>query len=275
MPKFCVNSSEPYCKACNPSNTPNTLQKEKISVFKKRIQFLLKDSVHFLSKNKKSSCALVCHGHIMKYLMYSVKPIDKIKFPNLSVLKVELNEDATILSTAIVFSGNKKVDDNFREKCEYKHDSYLIPTKVIYLIRHGESVNNILSQSLNLPRFTYNQISLKKDCLDSFFGGQDTLLSLKGEKQSVEYRKTIQKIMMEKNVDICLVSPLRRAIATAYLIFFDYDAKIHLRLSPWAFEYRNSISDVHLDFTQTLKFLEKYSKRVKKEDTRIVFKSSC
>uniref|UniRef100_A0A0G4F8S5 Uncharacterized protein n=1 Tax=Chromera velia CCMP2878 TaxID=1169474 RepID=A0A0G4F8S5_9ALVE len=134
--------------------------------------------------------------------------------------------------------------------------------KTVYFFRHGESVNNILSQSYNPFRWGYNKIKLSDliNGAEQKVGNKDTVLSYKGMEQALTNGRLISgpdgaedhigifspDLLPDDAAQVIYVSPLRRAMATSLLLFFkvaftkNIPFKVHWSLS----EQVKSISDI-------------------------------
>ena len=82
--------------------------------------------------------------------------------------------------------------------------------KTLYCIRHGEALHN------ELYKIKGSQVFYNKDYID-------TVLTPKGETQSLD----LGKYWLNKNeIELVIVSPLKRTLQTAYNIFKDTDIPI-------------------------------------------------
>jgi len=82
--------------------------------------------------------------------------------------------------------------------------------KTLYCIRHGEALHN------ELYKIKGSQVFYNKDYID-------TVLTPKGETQSLD----LGKYWLNKNeIELVIVSPLKRTLQTAYNIFKDKDIPI-------------------------------------------------
>ena len=82
--------------------------------------------------------------------------------------------------------------------------------KTLYCIRHGEALHNELYKKKG------SQVFYNKDYVD-------TVLTPKGETQSLD----LGKYWLNKNeIELVIVSPLKRTLQTAYNIFKDTDIPI-------------------------------------------------
>eukprot|EP00419_Tripos_fusus_P057443 CAMPEP_0172925986 /NCGR_PEP_ID=MMETSP1075-20121228/214760_1 /TAXON_ID=2916 /ORGANISM="Ceratium fusus, Strain PA161109" /LENGTH=511 /DNA_ID=CAMNT_0013786959 /DNA_START=22 /DNA_END=1553 /DNA_ORIENTATION=- len=124
------------------------------------------------------------------------------------------------------------------------------------LVRHGESVNNLLSQDAAVVQF------LKEGGLKTW---QDPFMSHKGEQQCLAAGRALfgenrtsdrYQILGEDAYGAVYVSPLRRTLKTALLIFgrAAHKTGVPFKAMPWAHEKRGSISDIGLGSRQLLKY---------------------
>jgi broad specificity phosphatase PhoE len=113
--------------------------------------------------------------------------------------------------------------------------------KTLYCIRHGKALHNELYKIYGSKTF-YNE----DYC--------DTVLTPEGEKQSLELGRTW---INKKNIELVIVSPLKRTLQTAYNIFKDTNIPI-----------------VVLDFTREFPLgLHTCNKRSNLEELKILYPS--
>jgi len=128
------------------------------------------------------------------------------------------------------------------------------------LVRHGESVNNLLSQKHNIYQWWAENGRENK---------QDPVLSIEGQEQCISAGKILfgeRRINDQYNLfrggkaavkySAVYVSPMRRTLQTAILVFgrAAHAAGIPFKALPWAHEARKSKSDVGLGSRALAKF---------------------
>lgn len=137
------------------------------------------------------------------------------------------------------------------------------PKKFIF-VRHGESVNNIMSNEgyKGLPRY------LKEPNKEP----QDTVLSTRGTEEAVTLAKGLfgenrveDKYQLFNEYKAVYVSPLRRTQGTAFELFGMVAAKrgIPFVSAPWAHEQRKSISDVGSTKSKLVNYAHYYVNELK------------
>jgi len=123
------------------------------------------------------------------------------------------------------------------------------------LVRHGESVNNLLSQDKAVLQW------LREGGLRN---KQDPVLSLKGQEQCINASQILfggchdKYKIFEAGFGAVYVSPLQRALQTALLTFgcVAKNAHIPFKALPWAHEARKSQSDVGLPSSKLVGFVK-------------------
>jgi len=154
----------------------------------------------------------------------------------------------------------------------------------VVMVRHGESINNILSQSMNPLRYTWDTgyVMMKGLYPGKSYVAQDPPLSRRAEKKARNLRRAIfpddedvHGIFTNRFPESCtwsltarpthfqtvLVSPLRRCIATALQLFGTVCAlhRVPWKAAPWAHERLKTESDRGEEGPVLVKFLRSYA----------------
>ena len=157
------------------------------------------------------------------------------QYSRIDPLTNELNDLITDLQSMTPdVDRDKEVVDSFYDEFFDAIQDSLIP---VILIRHGQSGNQEFMKGIPGTLFKSKERA-----------GQDSPLSVEGEKQ-VEERKAVVNGWIKTNFEgkniVKFVSPLLRARQTARILFGDEDDGCDdIEVFDWAFEFRNSWSDV-------------------------------
>jgi len=147
--------------------------------------------------------------------------------------------------------------------------------KSFVFIRHGESINNVLSQRMEFGRFFKEAISDGLSERKNPF--RDPNLSVSGKSQALQVssvlfegrQRNVDKYHLfdgkgEVTFETVYVSPMRRTLETAMLLFGPaaHEHGVPFKAMPWAHERWKSISDLGSQTPVLLTYAQKFAKEV-------------
>ena len=234
---------EPYCDICKTTNTrwpERLISEEKEAAFQSRMDAL---RAWLFGEMKEKECVAVAHGGVLSNMYASGNPV-KAKFNNLAVLRIKMQQNGKnvyVRACKVVYGGvgTRGVPAPYtHDACPCCGAAWTGTTKTVYMIRHAESVNNVLSQRKNPVQWAIE--SARMDTV-----AQDAYLSEKGISDTERVRKYVLDAIPSTATRV-FASPLRRTLQTALLLFSDDTTRLPIQIAPIMFEHRKSWSDVSL-----------------------------
>ena len=265
------------CKTKGADHCTRT-EDEKPYELQTRVDKMLKDLLNDMTNRGIDVCALVCHSKIIKTVIKKFTP-KEYKPANMAGIKITFGF---------------KISRMYLEPMSHATfspplPSLCIPSTVeftssrdftVFMIRHGQSINNVLSQPTSKLEIIsgVSLFSWIANSLDVYAkygkwqGRQDPLLSWAGAKQasnaSEQIIKQVNGVNNRKEF-ICYVSPLRRAIQTAMIVFGKHRENVSIHLQPLAYEGRKSISDKPLPHKEIQKFVSEFDKEMQRKSPTV------